>query len=160
MNNLLENLRANVDAPRTLNPSGAGRHILVVEDNEVLRKLNVLVLGHSGYRVDDAEDGAAGWELLNARTFDVLITDHEMPRLSGLDLVKQARSSGMTLPIIMATGRLPEEELERLPWLQLDATLLKPYSPEQLRQAVKRVLCSNRAGVREHSCFASVTSAA
>ena len=96
----------------------------------------------AGYQVEGAEDGAAGWQLLDGGNFDLLITDQEMPKLSGLELIIQVRSAGMTLPIIMATGRSPEEELERLPWLQLDATLLKPFSPDQLRQTVKRVLCS------------------
>ena len=117
----------------------------MVEDNATVRELNVQVLALAGYQVEGAEDGAAGWQLLDGGHFDLLITDHEMPRLSGLELIIQVRSAGMTLPIIMATGRLPEEELERLPWLQLDATLLKPFSPDQLRQTVKR--CAELGGM-------------
>jgi CheY-like chemotaxis protein len=148
MNTIVENIPAKTVVAPTRLPGRPAHRILVVEDNEAIRELNVQVLAHSGYRVDGAEDGAAGWELLNARNFDLLITDHEMPGLSGLELIKQVRSAGMPLPIIMATGTLPAEELGRLPWLQVDATLLKPFSPDQLRQTVNRVLCSAELAVK------------
>ena len=148
MSTVVENIPVTtVVAPPRL-PGKPAHRILVVEDNALIRELNVRVLALFGYHVEGAEDGAAGWELLNARTVDLLITDNEMPRLSGLELVKQVRSAGMTLPIIMATGTLPEKELERLPWLHLDATLLKPFSPDQLRQTVERVLCSAGRAVK------------
>jgi len=140
MNTLVESIPARTEVAPTRFPGKPAHRILVVEDSAPVRELNVQVLALVGYQVEGAEDGAAGWQLLEGRHFDLLITDHEMPKLSGLELIKQVRSAGMTLPIILATGRLPEEELERLPWLKLDATLLKPFSPDQLRQTVKRVL--------------------
>lgn len=121
-------------------PTKPLHRILVIEDDAIIRKLNARVLAHSGYQVDAAEDGAIGWEALLANNFDLLITDHDMPRLSGLELVKKARFAHMTLPIILATGTLPEKELGRHPWLQITATLLKPFSPEQLLETVKKVL--------------------
>jgi len=140
MNALLENIPAKTDVASTRFPGNPSHRIRVVEDNATIRELNVQVLALAGYHVEGAEDGAAGWQLLDGGNFDLLITDNEMPKMSGLELIKQVRSAGMPLRIIMATGTLPEEELERLPWLQLDATLLKPFSPDQLRQTVKRVL--------------------
>jgi CheY-like chemotaxis protein len=140
MNTLVENIPGKTAGVPTGLPGRPAHRILVVEDNAAVRHLNVQVLALVGYEVYGAEDGVSGWELLKARNVHLLITDHEMPGLSGLELVKRVRSSGMTLPIIMATGTLPAEELERLPWLHLDATLLKPFSPDQLRQTVNRVL--------------------
>jgi CheY-like chemotaxis protein len=140
MNTLVENIPGKTAGVPTGLPGRPAHRILVVEDNAAVRHLNVQVLALVGYEVYGAEDGVSGWELLKARNVHLLITDHEMPGLSGLELVKRVRSSGMTLPIIMATGTLPQEELERLPWLHLDATLLKPFSPDQLRQTVNRVL--------------------
>ena len=124
-------------APGRTNPTP---RILVVEDDVVVRQLNAKVLAGSGYQVAAAEDGAAGWEALHANDFDLLITDHAMPRLTGLELVKKVRSARMPLPVILATGTLPEEEIERHPWLQLAATLLKPFSPDQLLETVRAVL--------------------
>ena len=122
------------------NPTNPSHRILVVEDDVAIRQLNANVLACSGYQVAAAEDGAAGWEALHANDFDLLITDHAMPRLTGLELVKKVRFARMTLPVILATGTLPEEELERHPWLQLAATLLKPFSPHQLLETVQAVL--------------------
>jgi DNA-binding response OmpR family regulator len=122
------------------------RRILVVEDEPDIRRLNAEVLKNSGYHVDTAEDGKAGWEALHAtrhapESYSLLITDHDMPGLSGLALVKKVRAARMALPVIMATGTLPTEDLmDRYPWLQPVATLVKPYSVEQLLGTVEAVL--------------------
>ena len=154
MHTLPEHPRTNTVVAPTRNPANPSQRILVVEDNVAIRELNAQVLACSGYQVDGAEDGAAGWEVLHANHFDLLITDHDMPRMSGLELVKKARSARMALPIILATGTLPEEELERHPWLQLAATLLKPFSPDQLLKTVKRVLhAADGASFGREICF-------
>jgi len=114
--------------------------ILVVDDDSVIRQLNTEVLLRSGYEVDAAEDGAAAWEALGADNYDLLITDHDMPGLSGLDLIKKLRAARMELPVIMATGKLPEEEFTRYPWLQPVARLLKPYTKAELLGMVKEAL--------------------
>ena len=55
-------------------------HILVVEDDIFLRRLNTEVLLGSGYEVDAAADGAAAWQALNTDSYDLLITDNNMPK--------------------------------------------------------------------------------
>ena len=114
--------------------------ILVVEDDDFFRQLNARVLLRSGYEVDTAEDGAAAWQSLSADRYDLLITDNNMPKVSGVELLKQLRSARMALPVIMATGTLPEEEFTRFPWLRPAATLLKPYTGEEMLRTVKKVL--------------------
>src|ERR1035441_2799095 len=122
------------------------RRILVVDDEPDIRRLNAEVLKDSGYHVDIAEDGKAGWEALHAtrhapESYALLITDHDMPGLSGLALVKKLRAARMALPVIVATGTLPTEDLfTRYPWLQPAAALVKPYSIEQLLGTVEKVL--------------------
>jgi DNA-binding response OmpR family regulator len=63
-----------------------------------------------------------------------------MPKVSGVELVKKLRCARMTLPVIMASGELPTEELDRNPWLQLAARLVKPFSSGQLLGTVGEVL--------------------
>jgi two-component system, OmpR family, alkaline phosphatase synthesis response regulator PhoP len=116
------------------------QRILVVDDDVCLRQLSLTVLIGSGYDVDAAEDGAAGWAALNVDTYDLLITDNHMPKLTGIDLLKKMRSARMALPVIMATGALPQEEFTRTPWLLPAATLLKPYTIAELLGTVKDVL--------------------
>src|SRR6185369_4261945 len=76
------------------------------------------------------------------QSYDLLITDNRMPRVTGLELIKKLRSEDMTLPVILASGTVPVEELNRHPWLQLDASLPKPFTITQLLETVKTVLGS------------------
>jgi DNA-binding response OmpR family regulator len=124
------------------------QHILVVEDDVCLRQASLTVLIRSGYDVDAAEDGAAGWAALKVDTYDLLITDNHMPRLTGIGLLKKLRLARMALPVIMATGALPQEEFTRYPWLQPAATLLKPFTIAKLLETVKEVLRAT-GGARE-----------
>src|ERR1039458_8227559 len=115
-------------------------HILVAEDDIFFRRLSTKVLVSSGYEVDATADGAAAWRALNADSYDLLITDNSMPKVSGVELLKKLRGARMALPVIMATGTLPEEEFTRYPWLQPAGTLLKPYTGEEILRMVKKVL--------------------
>ena len=119
------------------NPSS---RILVVEDDRGVRELNTKVLSRSGYEVDAAEDGAAAWQALNSDSYDLMITDHNMPELTGVELLKKLRAARMTLPVILVSGMMPTEELNQHPWLQIEATLLKPYTIAELLGTVKEVL--------------------
>ena len=116
------------------------RRILVVDDEADIRRINAMVLHRAGYHVDTAEDGAFAWEALGASRYDLMITDNNMPNLTGMELLKKLYAMRMALPFIMATGKMPEEEFAQYPWLQPAATLLKPYTVEELLGAVKKAL--------------------
>jgi DNA-binding response OmpR family regulator len=90
--------------------------------------------------MDAAEDAEAGWQDLHTHQYDLLITDHTLPRLSGLELVKKIRFARMGLPVIMASGSFGIEELNRNQWLQFAAVLLKPYTTDRLLATVEEVL--------------------
>jgi two-component system chemotaxis response regulator CheY len=133
------------------NPSN---RILFVDDSIAVREASAKVLTCSGYDVDVAEDGEAGWKALHAASYDLLITDHNMPKLSGVELVKKLRSAHMKLPVVLASAALPTEELSQIPWLQLAATLLKPFSIDELLQTVKEILgAAHNANVYAGPCF-------
>ena len=116
------------------------QRILVVDDDEMVRRLNAEVLRCSGYEVDTAIDGAEAWAELNDRKYDLLITDNEMPGFTGIDLIAEIHAACMTLPIIMATGNFPAEKFASAPWLRPTATLLKPYTVSDLVESVQEVL--------------------
>jgi DNA-binding response OmpR family regulator len=112
------------------------KRILVVDDDSDIRRLNAEVLTASGYRVDAVEDGAAGWEALNASSYDLLITDNNMPRVTGMELIKKVQSARMALPVILASGATRAEAAE----MHLAATLPKPFTLDELLGTVKKVL--------------------
>ena len=120
-------------SPMTTSPA---QHILLVDDEKFIRQLYADVLTDAGYRVDTAEDGAAGWEKLQDANFDLLITDNNMPRVSGVQLIKKIQAANKLLPIIMATAT-PPENLEEL---KLSGLLAKPFGMDELLQVVEETL--------------------
>ncbi len=140
MKRLLEGLNGPVASVPARAKTIPSHRILVVEDQPALRSLSAQVLVRSGYEVDVAEDGMAGWEALRAESYDLLITDNQMPRLSGLELVKKLRAAHLALPVIMASGTFSTEQLNRHRSLQFAALLLKPFTTDQLLATVQEIL--------------------
>ncbi len=115
--------------------------ILVVEDDSLVLALYSNVLLRSGYQVDTAEDGDEGWKAIDlaactAESYDLLITDNSMPKVTGVELIAKLRSENMSLPVILATGLAPGDTEA----LRLSAILIKPFSTTELLQTVREVL--------------------
>jgi len=125
------------------------QRILVVEDDATIRRVNTEVLTCSGYHVDTAEDGAAAWDTLQLNNYDLMVTDHDMPKMTGVQLIQKLQSARMALPVIMATGTVPHDELNRCQLLQPAKTLIKPYTFHELLDAVKEVLFDSNQGREE-----------
>jgi CheY-like chemotaxis protein len=121
-------------------PKESAHRILLVEDDESIRQLTTEILVRSGYEVDVAVDGEAGWEAVQAKRYDLLITDNFMPKVTGIEMVKKLHAAQMQLPVIMATALFPQDEFTQNPWLQAIPTLLKPFKTAELLSTVKEVL--------------------
>ena len=119
--------------------------ILVVNNDPYLCHLSAEVLIRHGYEVNAAEDGAAAWEELQAYSYNLLITDQQIPKVSGVELLKKIHATRMALPVILATGTMPTRKFTRHPWLQPATMLRKPYSFEKLLGTVKNVLYATAA---------------
>jgi len=110
--------------------------ILVVDDEACIREVLASALKRSGYETDSADDGLEAWEMLRATSFSLLITDNNMPRMSGVELIGKIRAARMDLPVILATSN-PPGNLESL---RLAGILRKPFSLESLRRTVDDAL--------------------
>ena len=62
-----------------------------------------------------AEDGVAAWEALQVNNYNLLITEHNLPKLTGVELVRKLRAARMDVPVVMAAVRLPTRNR---PWIQ------------------------------------------
>lgn len=120
--------------------SKRSHRILVVDDDHASRQLQIDLLTASGYQVQAANDGAAGWEALRTDDYDLVITDNHMPRMTGLEMIEKLNFAHMSIPIIMATGNPPTDEFVRKPWLKPEATLQKPFSNNDLLDTINKVL--------------------
>ena len=116
--------------------------ILVVDDDEHIVRINEDALKRFGYKVDTAGDGDEAWKALERESYDLLITDHKMPNVTGVELIKKVRSARLALPIIMATGVWPTDEMSYYPWIQPISVLLKPYGIQEFLSSVRAALSS------------------
>jgi len=114
--------------------------ILVVDDDAAFRFLNTYILKRFGYEVDAAEDGEMAWEMIGLKHYDVLITDNNMPKVTGVGLLEIMHAAHFFLPVIMATGEAPDAELAFQSCPLPDAMLIKPYSGKLLLDTVQGVL--------------------
>jgi len=113
-------------------------HILVVEDEKALAHMIAMVLGGPASKVATAR---SGWEALirigvSARPFDVVITDHRMPRMTGLQLVGRLRAQNFGGKILVLSGHLSDELIRAYEELNVDMMMTKPFDFEELQQAM------------------------
>jgi signal transduction histidine kinase/CheY-like chemotaxis protein len=101
--------------PETIAPSSAGvaadldrkRHILVVDDNELVREVLMMSLEEAGFAAEGAEDASRALVYMDQQqAIDALITDFTMPGMTGLDLIREVRRRKPTLPTILLTGHV------------------------------------------------------
>ena len=128
-----------------------GASILVADDDRVVRRIVVAKLHGLGYEVTDVEDGQEALDILeDGEIPDLLITDSNMPRMNGPQLVRAVRDSGdsalVKLPIIMLTARQSEQDIIEGLNSGLDDYVIKPFSPDELAARVRSALWrSNRS---------------
>ena len=132
-------LPAQPPEPWTLRGKGP-RRILVVDDNlDAANSLGLLLRQH-GHDVHIAHDGAAGLEAARARAPDMILLDISMPGLDGLGVARRLRADPRLgpVPIIAITGLGQDEDRRRTREAGFDEHLVKPVSPERLRDVLER----------------------
>ena len=118
-----------------------GKRILVVEDNPALAGVIRFNLERAGFHVTCAKNGREAWRLLTTDHFDFLVTDHQMPEMTGSQLCEQLRQSEQlsAMPVIMLTAKGLELELSQLRReLGVMDVVGKPFSPSELVQRIER----------------------
>lgn len=115
-------------------------HILIIEDEPAMQLGLKDNLEMEGYTVDTASDGEAGLSKLKAGTYDLVLLDVMMPKLSGFDVCKAARAAGVRTPIILLTAR--GEEIDKVLGLELGADdyITKPFGVRELLARIKAIL--------------------
>ena len=124
--------------------SSPPHRILVVDDDASIRRVIGEMLAHCGYRLDEAPDGAVAWEALHTAPYDLLITDHDMPRLSGIALIEKLNAARISIPTILMSGALPTEEANRNSAIHSVPMLLKPFTPDELLRMVEDIVSTDQ----------------
>ena len=121
--------------------------ILVADDEAHILHIVSLKLRNAGYEVITAMDGEEALELCLAESPDLVITDNQMPYLSGMELCRRLRQNDRTrsIPAMMLTARGFDIDPNEMTAVGLSAVLAKPFSPRELLDRVNELLESEAA---------------
>jgi DNA-binding response OmpR family regulator len=116
------------------------RHILVVEDDQNIRRGIVDILESEGYEATAARDGAEGLKIFRQDKFDLVLLDLMMPEMSGYDLCREIRKRDAKVPVLMLTAK--SEEIDKVVGLELGADdyITKPFGVRELLARVAAAL--------------------
>lgn len=107
-------------------------NILIVDDNEKIRKLIEIYLKREGFQVFHGEDGEVALEVMDKTKIDLMIVDVMMPKKDGYELVKELREANYTLPILMVTAKDTYPDKKMGFDLGVDDYMTKPIDMDEL----------------------------
>ena len=123
--------------------------ILIVDDEAHILRITSMWLRRHGYEIFEATNGAEALELLEHQSIDLVITDMNMPVLSGLDLVRTVRTErGSDVPFVLLTARCDQEQLAGELSQYGVRIYPKPFVPSRLVEDVGRLLETAQGGQR------------
>jgi two-component system alkaline phosphatase synthesis response regulator PhoP len=118
------------------------KKVLIVDDEIHIVHVVAIKLRNNGYEVISADNGAEAFDLALKERPDIIVTDFQMPVMTGMELVEKLRQHQETrdIPVIMLTARsfaIPQEQQENL---QISGCLSKPFSPKELLGNIEDIL--------------------
>jgi two-component system OmpR family response regulator len=110
--------------------------VLIVDDEDILRRIMARTLTDEGYRVLVAGDGAAAWEMVRLAEGDIqaVVTDMVMPAMGGVELAQKIATLAAPPPVVLISGYSQNQQQLDLPFLR------KPFRPNELVTMVAQVL--------------------
>ena len=120
----------------------AGKKVLVVDDEIHIVHVVAIKLRNNGYDVITAENGAEAFKIACEEKPDVIVTDFQMPLMTGLEMVESLRQNSemADVPVIMLTARGFAIDDNQKQQLRISECLSKPFSPKELLRTVEDVL--------------------
>jgi two-component system chemotaxis response regulator CheY len=116
--------------------------ILAVDDSASMRQMVSFTLKSAGYNVVEAVDGQDAWEKAGGRSFDLVLTDQNMPRMDGISLTKKLRESAQFkgTPILILTTESSDQMKQAGRAAGATGWLVKPFDPNKLIEVIKKVI--------------------
>ena len=118
---------------------------LVVDDFSTMRRIIKNLLHDLGYsNVTEADDGKTALPMLQAGSFDFLITDWNMPGMPGLDLIKAVRADARLakMPVLMLTAEAKRDQIIEAAQAGVNGYVIKPFTAETLKEKLDKILGS------------------
>ena len=116
--------------------------VLAIDDSASIRQMVSFTLKSSGYEVTEAVDGMDGLDKAKGKTFDLVLSDQNMPRMDGITLIKSLRAMPQykSVPIVMLTTESSEAMKQQGRAAGATGWLVKPFDPQKLIEVVKKVI--------------------
>jgi DNA-binding response OmpR family regulator len=118
--------------------------VLIVDDDQQFNALLAEIFRGVGYQVRTADSAGDGLEVLAREPVDLVITDQRMPGMLGVAFIERIRAELGAKPVIMVSGYLDSETLERLEALEVNAIFSKPMNIGELLNAAERAVARSR----------------
>ncbi len=116
--------------------------ILVVEDNEKIRKLLCNLLSNIGFAsIAEAENGKLAWDKMHAYTYDLVLTDWQMPIMDGIELLKLIRRDAhlKDMPVMMITASDKQDHIIEAAKFKVNGYIVKPFSVKTIVEKIDKV---------------------
>ena len=123
--------------------SASGKHILVVDDDEMIRAFVKELLQINEFKITEAANGKLGLKEFRENTPDLVITDIVMPEMEGISFIRELRNHNKDIPIIAMTGNIHgrmEEYLDISSKIGADEVLRKPVKSEDIINTINRLI--------------------
>lgn len=111
--------------------------VMIVEDDAATRRLYRFLLANSGYNVVEAEDGVVALERLATHPSELIVTDMNMPRMNGMELVRSVRQTHPDVYVIMVTAFGTPDTEKQAYRAGVNEYLMKPFDFEELEERVR-----------------------
>lgn len=116
--------------------------VLVVDDFSTMRRIIKNILRQLGFNnVVEADDGTTAWEVLNKDKIDFVISDWNMPQMTGIELLRKVRASEefADLPFLMVTAEAQQENIIEAVQAKVSNYIVKPFTPEVMKQKIDKI---------------------
>ncbi|MFO7727246.1 MAG: chemotaxis response regulator CheY [Desulfonatronovibrio sp.] len=123
-------------------PMNKQMRILVVDDFSTMRRIIKNILRQLGFtNMVEADDGTTAWEVLNKDKIDFVVSDWNMPKMSGIELLRKVRSSEefADLPFLMVTAEAQQENIIEAVQAKVSNYIVKPFTADTLGQKIDKI---------------------
>lgn len=116
--------------------------VLVVDDFSTMRRIIKNILRQLGFsNVVEADDGTTAWETINKEKIDFVVSDWNMPQMTGIELLRKVRASEQyeDLPFLMVTAEAQQENIIEAVQAKVSNYIVKPFTAETMKQKIDKI---------------------
>jgi CheY-like chemotaxis protein len=131
--------------------------VLIIDDDEDIVKLAKIMIGYMGYEVTATTDNLSVFDLLEEEHYILLLLDIQMPNMDGYEICRKVRDSPhRDIKIVLFTASADEDVISKGKAAGADEVLSKPFSIQQIKDTVRKVIEDDRVPLRSGDEFAKV----